>query len=180
MAFYSIVDGMLVSSAKPPDGAKPFNYQLRLLLPPLVTELHKSIRAWSVAGYSPGAILMRRIYFSESGVIAFRFLEDSRPQSIMAVGGAPVLAAWLVLLDMWMETFVVLARARAVWPIAELAAALPFVTPAYLPDKLAAHPLYNWERVAQALALSLADGQLAGTPANRHWKASHSRNYTQP
>jgi len=169
MAYYSIINGKLVVSAEPPEGAKPFKHQLRLLLPPLVTELHKSIRAWSIAGYSPGAIWTRRIYFNERGLITFRFLNGSKPQTVMAIGGAADLAAWLVLLDMWMETFVVLARARTVWSIAELTAALPFVTPAYLPDKLVAHPPDNWERVARALALSLADGQLAGTPTNRHW-----------
>ena len=180
MTYFSIDDGNLVASAKPPEGAKLFKHQLRLLLPPLVTELHRSIRAWSLAGYSPGPVWPRRIYFNEEGVVAFHFLDGARPNRVMAVGGAPALAAWLVLLDKWIETFVVLARARTVWTVAELTSALPFVAPAYLPERLVAHPPNNWERVAQALALSIADGELKGTPTNRHWQPSATSTRERP
>ena len=43
------------------------------------------------------------------------------PAPIAHVGLAQELAAWLVMLDKWMETFVVIARARAVWNADELA-----------------------------------------------------------
>lgn len=170
MAYYSIVNGALVTSAAPPKGAKPFKHQLNLLLPPLVTELHHAFRAWNLAGVSPGPLLVKQTYISEEGLLAFYFWKEARPQPLTNVGGAPDLAAWLVLLDKWIETFVVLARARTVWRAEELTSALPFLTPAYLPDKLVAHPPDNWERVAQALALVVADGPLVGTPTNRHWQ----------
>ncbi len=170
MAYYSIINGKLVVSAEPPPAAKLFKHQLKLLLPPLVTELHYAFRAWGVAGLSPGPVLARRIYFNEEGALAFHFLEGASPRSVIAVGGAPDLAAWLVLLDKWIETFVVLARARTVWTAAELTSALTFLTPAYLPAKLVAHPPDNWESVAQALALIVADGPLVGKPTNQHWQ----------
>ncbi|MEZ4677895.1 MAG: hypothetical protein R2932_27125 [Caldilineaceae bacterium] len=121
---------------------------------------------------SPGPVVARRIYFNEQGQLAFHFLGNYRPAPLMQVGGAPDLAAWLVLLDKWMETYVILARARTVWSLAELTSALTFLTPAFLPDKLVAHPPDNWERVAQALANSIADGPLGGSPINRHWQGS--------
>ena len=43
------------------------------------------------------------------------------------------LASWFVLLDKWMETFVVIARARTVWSPNELATAMIFVNPLWLP-----------------------------------------------
>lgn len=170
MSYYTIVDGSVVQRQEPPVGAKLFKHNLNLLLPPLITELHQSFRAWGVAGVSPGPVIARRIYFNERGELAFHFLEGSRPKPLMQVGLAPSLAAWLVLLDKWMETYVVLARARTVWRVDELFSALPFLTPAFLPDKLVAHPPDNWERVAQALAIAIADGPLTGTPSNRHWQ----------
>ncbi len=172
MTYYSIINGELIGSVTPPQGAKLFKHQLNLLLPPLVSELHHAFRAWSLAGFSPGPLYVKHIYFNEEGLLAFYYWKEARPKSLMAVGGAPDLAAWLVLLDKWVETFVVLARARTVWSAEELTSALPFLTPAYLPDKLVAHPPDNWERVAQALALTVADGPLAGTPTNRHWQKS--------
>lgn len=180
MAYFAIVDGHLVKSADPPDGARLFKHQLRFLLPPMVTELHQAVRAWALAGYSPGPIWPRRIYFNEQGEIAFHFLEGAQPARIVAGGGAPALAAWLVLLDKWVETFVVLARARTVWTLEELTCALPFVSPAYLPERLVAHPPNNWEQVAQALALSIADGQLQGAPTNRHWQEPNVLRHTAP
>lgn len=91
------------------------------------------------------------------------------------------LAAWLVLLDKSVETFVVIARARAVWSPAELAGALSFTTPSLLPVELVRMAPHNWERVALALALALAvaDGPLDGghqtggrqtaAHTDRHW-----------
>jgi len=170
MSYYSIVDNRLTTSATPPPGAKLFKHQLALLLPPLVTELHRSFRAWGDAGYSPAEIDARRIYFNAEGELAFHFMQGYRPQPLLQVGPALDLAAWLVLLDKWMETFVVIARARTVWRSAELSSALTFLNPAYLSAKLVAHPPDNWERVAQALAAVVADGELRGSPTNRHWQ----------
>lgn len=170
MAYYSVIDGNLCVAARAPAGAKLFKHQIRLLLPPFVTDLHQSLQAWSKAGYSPGPIYARRIYFDQNGLLTFFFFDGEQPMPLAQSDDARTLAAWLVLLDKWMETFVVLARARTVWSVAALAGALPFVTPAYLPEKLVAHPPNNWEQVAQALALAIADGELTGTPTNQHWQ----------
>lgn len=174
MNYFSIVDGQLTQSATAPVGAKLFKHQLALLLPPLVSELHRAFRAWGDAGYSPLNVDARRIYFNAQGELAFHFMNGERPRPLMQIGPAPDLAAWLVLLDKWMETFVVIARARTVWRVAELSSALTFLTPAYLPPKLVAHPPDNWVRVAQALASVVADGELPnelpGTSQNRHWR----------
>jgi hypothetical protein len=80
------------------------------------------------------------------------------------------LAAWLVLLDKWMETFVVISRARATWTPLELAGALRFTTPPYLPAPLTTEPPDNWTRVAHALSVAIVDGPLAGAPQDRHWQ----------
>lgn len=170
MSYYSISNGQLTAKATPPPGAKLFKHQLALLTPPLVTELHQSFRAWGDAGYSPGDMDARRLYFNPAGELAFHFMDGYRPQPLLQVGPAPDVAAWLVLLDKWMETFVVIARARMVWRGAELSSALTFLSPAYLPAKLVAHPPDNWERVAQALAAVIVDGELRGAPDNRHWR----------
>ena len=170
MSYYRIVDGVVVQSNEPPTGAKLLKHNLKLLLPPLITELHHSFRAWGLAGVSPGPVIARRTYFNAQGELAFHFLDGSRPRPLMQVGLAPNLAAWFVMLDKWMETYVVLARARTIWSVNELFSALTFLTPAFLPDKLVAHPPDNWERVAQALAVAIADGPLTGAPTNRHWQ----------
>jgi hypothetical protein len=170
MPYYAIVRGQLASAMTPPPAAKPLKHQLKLLLPPLVTTLHQGLRAWSLAGFSPGPMLAQRVYLNEQGALAFHFLEGYQPLPLTAAGGAPDLAGWLVLLDKWVETFVVLARARTVWPLEDLVSALPFLTPAYLPAKLVAHPPDNWEAVAQALATVVLDGPLQGVPTNRHWQ----------
>jgi hypothetical protein len=71
------------------------------------------------------------------------------------VGAAPDLASWIVLLDKWMATQEVIESARAVWSSQELATALPFVTPAFLPASLVSFPPQNWVRAARAIAFSL-------------------------
>ena len=60
-----------------------------------------------------------------------------------------------------METFVVIARARAVWSVQELAGALTFTSKPFLPAALVYMPPDNWERVALALATAIGDGALA-------------------
>jgi len=175
MGYYSIEQQRLVYSKKSPFGMKPLKHNLALLLPPLIGTLHTSFRAWSLAGYSPGPITPNRVYFNEQGKIAFEFYDAYRPLPLWQGGAGPDLAAWFVLLDKWMETYVIIARARMVWTLPELASALAFLTPAFLPTRLAAHPPNdNWERVAVALSITLADGALRGSPTDRHWQRALS------
>ena len=170
MGYYFVEQQRLVYHEKPPAGAKPLKHNLALLLPPLVSELHASFHAWGRLGYSPGELSPHRVYLNAQGLVAFYFDDNTRPQPLPQVGVGPDLAAWLVLLDKWMETYVVIARARMTWNLQELASALSFVTPAFLPALLTAHPPTNWERVAVAVALVVADGALHGTPTNQHWQ----------
>jgi hypothetical protein len=47
-----------------------------------------------------------------------------------------------------------------VWNVQELGGALAFLSPAFLPPALMTQPPDNWARVAQALAIAVADGEL--------------------
>jgi hypothetical protein len=170
MPYYYVQEARLVSAAQPPLGAERFASNVKRLLPPLVTALHRSFRGWGDAGFSPGAPLPERIWFGVDGQLAFHFDAASQPQPLLQVGAAPDLAAWLVLLDKYMETFVVIARARTVWSADELAGALTFTTPAFLPRALVKQWPENWPRVASALAQAVADGALVGASQDRHWQ----------
>ncbi|MCE7981080.1 MAG: hypothetical protein DYG89_07810 [Caldilinea sp. CFX5] len=170
MAYYSIAQQRLHHQEETPAGFRPLKHNLGLLLPPLVSELHVSFRAWGELGYSPAPLAPKRVYLNAAGQLAFWFDDEYKPQPLSQVGIGPDLAGWLVLLDKWMETYVVIARARTTWNLRELASALSFVTPAFLPTRLVAHPPDNWERVALALALTIADGPIQGTPTNQHWQ----------
>lgn len=170
MPSYRIVDGRLVRTPQPPPGMHRLMDRPELLLPPLITDLHLSFRAWGVAGYSPGPVTPERLWIGADGALAMAGPDMAPPKPLMQIGTAPDLAAWLVLLDRWMETFVVIARARAVWSVEELGAALSFLTPAYLPPTLVQNPAMDWARVAHALAEAVADGPLSGSPSNRHWQ----------
>jgi len=169
------------TTSTPPDGAQSVLLVGNSLLPPLITELHRNFRAWADLGLSPGAIEPARLFVTAEGGIVFAFPEKGpyqlvAPQPLAAnVGAARDLAGWLMLLDKWMETFVVLARARHVWTPSELASALPFLSPIYQPPALVEMPPVNWERVARAVAHSIADGALKGSeegegPENKHWQ----------
>jgi hypothetical protein len=69
-----------------------------------------------------------------------------------------------------METFVVIARARAIWSVQELAGALTFTSKPFLPISLLYMPPDNWERVAMALANAVGDGALrGGVQSDQHW-----------
>ncbi len=141
-------------------------------LPPLVTELHQSLAAWGALGHRPGPLTADRVWVGSGGTLIVFDPPGQLPLPLLHIGMAPELAAWLVLLDKWMETFVVMARARSVWTHIELAGALTFLNPTYLPAALVAQPPNNWERVARAVAIAVADGPLAGEPSNRHWTRS--------
>lgn len=170
MGYYFVEQQRLVYHAKPPAGAKPLKHNLALLLPPLVSDLHANFYAWGHLGYSPGELSPNRVYLNAQGLVAFYFEDGMRPEPLPQVGVGPDLAAWLVLLDKWMETYVVIARARMTWNLRELASALSFVSPAFLPVMITAHPPNNWERVALALAQAVVDGALQGRPTNQHWQ----------
>lgn len=172
MAYYFVEHRHLHRTVQPPVGVKPFLSQTGRLLPPVIGALHRNFQQWSVPGYSPGPVIPERVWFGEDGTLAFFFTGEDAPRPLLSVGLAPDLAAWLVLLDKWMETYVVLARARAIWNVGELAAALTFLTPAFLPYAVVAQPPDNWERVAQALAQAVADGPLAGGSQDLHWQRS--------
>jgi hypothetical protein len=140
----------------------------------MVTQLHQSFHAWSTAGISPGPVLPERIRLSPDGIVAFRFRQGASPRPASDADKAGALAAWLVLLDKYVETFIVIARARAEWTVDELSYALTFTTPSLLPPALQALPPDNWQRVAKALALAIADGPLRGAPNDRHWAESQA------
>lgn len=162
--------GTVQQTSAPPVESRPIAQASGLLLPPLITELHRSLRAWQIAGLSPGPVIPERLWIDPAGGLAVRFADGRQPDPLYPVGAQAGLAAWLVLLDKWVETFVVIARARSVWNTAELAGALSFTTPALLPPGLIRMTPDNWARVAAALARSVADGPLAGNHTDRHWR----------
>ncbi|MCB9139597.1 MAG: hypothetical protein H6642_14740 [Caldilineaceae bacterium] len=168
MRYYTVTSATLNSTPEPRAGMiLPADYP-QAFLPPLITELHQSFAAWGRAGYAPGPLHPLRVWFNPQGELAFA--REGDPQPATGSGIAQDLAAWLTLLDGWMETFVVIARARAVWSVAELAGALSFTTPAYLPRAVMEQSPESWLRVAQALATAVADGPLQGEAQNRHWQ----------
>lgn len=167
--YYFSPSGGLTGLQSPPPGSRPLLMATEWLLPPLISDLHKNFHAWNVAGLSPGVIVPERIWLQTDGSLAFSFTGDEAPRPQSPVGACAGLAAWLVLLDKWMETFVVIARARSVWTVSELAGALSFTSPALLPEPVLSLQPNNWERVARALAAAVADGPMTAEPQNRHW-----------
>jgi len=170
--FYSIVAHTVHTTPQPPSSMRPIAAMAGQLLPPTITDLHYGLRAWGEIGLSPGSILPERVWCSSDGLLAFDFAPKRTPAPVAHVGLAQELAAWLVMLDKWMETFVVVARARTVWRADELAGALSFTTPAFLPRALVYMPPDNWERMASALAVAIDDGDLTGGAdhQNLHWR----------
>lgn len=162
------IDGTTVRSAPAaPTALRPIETWRGELLPPLVSAWHRSFKTWADLGLSPGLATPDRIRAGQDGALAFQFARNEQPQPISHVGHARELASWLVLLDKWMETFVVVARARAVWSSAELGGALSFTTPAFLPHALVTMPPDNWARLALALATAVADGPLPDSLAQQ-------------
>lgn len=155
--YFWLDEHRLLSAWEPPAGMLPIDKLQFHIKPPLVTELHRRLRDWGDTGLSPGEIVPDRIWGDEQGALAFRFAGSTFPKPLTHVGLARELAAWLVMLDQWVETFVVVARARAVWPAAELAGALTFMTPVFLPPALQLSDPARWERMAVALAGAVGD-----------------------
>jgi hypothetical protein len=168
--YYHIQNGQMQATFHAPSGSKSFVRIAGELLPPQISQLHEQFQAWGAMGLSPGPVLGHRIWLGPQNELCFHFPGNDEPAPLDAVGLAPHLAAWLVLLDKWMETFVVIARARAVWTPLELASALCFTCPPFLPPQLMREPPDNWARVAHALAVAVADAPLAGAPQDRHWQ----------
>jgi hypothetical protein len=170
MSFYFIRDHELVTTSHPPAEAQPLAQFGASLLPPTITDLHQSLAEWGMLGKRPGPIVASRIWAMPTGTLVVRFEAGQEPLPLLSMGMGMDIAAWLVLLDKSMETFVVIARARTVWTPNELANALVYINPLWLPPALVAQPPDNWERVAQATAVAIADGPLTGRPTNRHWQ----------
>ena len=161
---YSFVrEETLVTTAQPPAGAQRLSQLGDSLLPPVITELHRSLHTWGRLGKRPGLLVADRVWATPEGTLVVYFEEGQAPYPLLHVGMAPDMATWFVLLDKWMETFVVVARARTIWKPNELASAMIFVNPSWLPPALVAQPPNNWQRVVRALASALADGPLQGT-----------------
>lgn len=148
----------LAVTDEPPKESRAFLLATEWLQPSRLAELHRGFQAWGMASRSPGLVTPDRIWLFPDGGVSFRFARGEQPAVQSAVGAHAGLAAWLVLLDKYVETSVVLTSARAVWSAVELVGALAFATPALLPAPLLALPPNNWERTARALARVVANG----------------------
>lgn len=169
--FYAIRNHTVFSQPQPPAGLYPIAALHGDLLPPVVFKLHESLRAWGDLGLSPGTITPERIWCNAEGALAFTFEHGAAPRPLSHVGMAQELAAWLVLLDKWAAPFVAIAQARALWSAQELAGALTFTSPPFLPVALVYMPPDNWARVAAALAEAVGAGAPAGSPhTGQHWQ----------
>lgn len=169
LRYYSAITEEIAVISSLPSTAAPFAEAIARVLPPQISDLHQSLARWGQYGASPGPLSPERMWLDSQQQLYVGFASNQEPQPLAQTGLAAEIAAWLVLLDCWMETYVVIARARSVWTPDELAGALTFLTPAFLPPSVAKlNP--NWEQVAAAVALAVADGPLAGQPNERHWK----------
>lgn len=169
MTYFMVEDERLRQGSAPPANAQPISAAGKAALPSIVAELHHQFRGWGAIGLSPGPILPATTWVSPAGKLAFEFTQGKQPAPLTPnVGQAPDLAAWLVLLDKFVDTFVVVARARSEWSANELGGALSFATPAFLPLGLTAHPPDNWQRVARELAHAIADTPITGGTNGRY------------
>jgi len=165
MYFVAGVNG--VESRSEPGPGMQSLVEIEGLLPSQISRLHASFALWGDGGHAPGPVIPERVWIGENGDLAFHFEGDARPQPLGHVGLAADLAAWLVMLNSRMETFVVIARARTIWTPFELAQALMFATPSLLPPQLSANG--SWQQVAHALAAAVAAGPLADGSQDKHW-----------
>ena len=157
-------NGELTESHGHPPKSRPIAAAVEWMGPELISDLHRSFARWTEARLSTGPVLPHRLWIDQSGLVAIRFATGA-PDRLPEVGAGEELAQWFVLLSKWMETYVVLARARGVWSTPALAAALPFLSPCMLPRPLAQLPPDNWEEVARGLAAIVLDN--ASSP-NQH------------
>jgi hypothetical protein len=164
MPYYFVRDDNFVATVEPPEGAQRLAQLGDSLLPPMITELHRSLHKWGTLGKRPGLLTVDRVWATPDGTLVVYFEEGQAPYPLLHVGMAPDMATWFVLLDKWMETFVIVARARSVWTSAQLVSAMTFVNPLWLPKSLVAQPPNNWVRVVRALAMAVADRPLQGAP----------------
>jgi hypothetical protein len=167
MSYYCIRDHHLTAAAQAPAGAQRLDQLGKSLLPAIITELHRSLQQWGELGKRPGFLTPDRVWATPEGTLVIYFENGEEPYPLLHVGMAPDMASWFVLLDKWMETHVIVARARTVWTPNELVSAMTFVNPLWLPKALIAQPPNNWERVIHALAVAVADGSLKGEPARQ-------------
>ncbi len=159
--WYTVDDtGALLCHPHPPQGMCPLDQALAELQPSTVGQLHQAFRRWLQAGHAPGPLAPDRVWVDGEGRLALRFGLGRRPRTLDPMGSGPHLAAWLVLLDHFVDTSVVVARARPIWPLDELAEALSFTAPAFLPSALVGPGTSHWEAVAHALARVVGDGFL--------------------
>jgi hypothetical protein len=157
MRFWTIEDGRLRRMVALPQGMLPLVHIQPARLMPHLETLHAGLRAWAEQRLSPGLVTPARTFAGSAGQLAFSAGDNEEPARLLVnVGSSPDLAGWLVLLDKRLETTAVLQTAQQVWSAEELAGALPFVTPAFLPAELVAMAPDNWLRVARSLAASLA------------------------
>ena len=177
-SFFLVQKGQLHTLPTLPADSQPLSRIVATLLPPQISDLHRSFRSWHDAGFALGVISPSRFWLSNDHQLLVCFERGRQPAPATFANRGQELAGWLLYLDKWMETFVVIARARTVWSVAELGSALPFLSPAYRPEALRTLPPDNWERFSSALALALADGTMSGEPSNRHWnrRASAAQN----
>lgn len=155
-----------IASPGHPPNSRPIAAAAEWLNPALISSLHHSFARWTGNEVSPCPVTPHRLWIDQTGLVAIRFA-DGAPQPQSPVGAGESLAQWLVLLSKWMELYVVLARARTVWTLPELAAALPFTSLSLLPRPLAQLPPNNWEIVARGLAAIAIEGSLPGEAPRR-------------
>lgn len=160
MPYYFVLDNQLTSTAQLPAGAQRIAQLGDALQPAMITELHRSLHKWGALGKRPGLLTADRVWATPEGTLVVYFEEGQQPYPMLHVGMAPDMATWFVLLDKWMETFVVVARARTVWTVDQLAEAMIFVNPLWMPKQLTTLLPNNWERVVHALAKAIADKPL--------------------
>ena len=160
MGFIFAEHGKLIRREQPPAHSECLLHRRRELTPAAVAALHRAFYAWLDTGFSPGPVLPERIWLHDEGALAFHFEADRQPNRQPPVQLAPDLAAWLLLLDKWMDTYLVIANAREVFSVAQLAGALSFLSAAYLPPELLRSATNQCETVATAVALAVADGPL--------------------
>ncbi len=147
----------LTATGAAPGGSRPF-LQVTDRLAQKTIRLHRSFAAWGLSQRSPGLVIPRRIWLGDDDTVIFRFEGGTRPKLQSAVGAHAGLAAWLVLLNKYVETSALLAQAQEVWSTEDLAGALAFVTPAFLPGSLLSLQPNNWERLARQLSAIVATG----------------------